>query len=121
MTTLDEQYLSAQKRLAALNQEHAVATARNEQKLAQRDALRDVLIKAGINPDNIDEEIQRLEQEEFKLLSGITKQLDEFESALKSQTTGVAPVLVAPVTPDQVAPPPLLPPSNDTFSDIDIA
>lgn len=82
----EQDYVQLGERLNKLKQQHAVLESQEDQKAKRREELRKQLSEAGINPDEPDKEITRLEKEAEDAFAETKAKIDEFERELKSPT-----------------------------------
>lgn len=87
----EQDYLELGNRLNKLMQQHAVLSSQEDQKAVRRDELRKKLTEAGINPDDPEGEISRLEKEAEDAYAETKAKIDTFEAALKSPQEATPP------------------------------
>jgi hypothetical protein len=120
-------FIALNERLNKLLQRHAVLTAQEEEKAKRSEVIRQALIKAGVNPDEPEKEIARLEAAAKKLLDEATKAVEQFESELTNPAVAQPGPEAMPVAPEPTKEEPKTKPAEaepsmpiDDSEDIDI-
>lgn len=95
-----EEYTKLNEKIHDLGRQHAVLVSQEEAKAKERSELAATLKAAGINPDQPEAEIARLEKEVNDLLEAKRREITQFEVLLKAGPTQTSTVEVEATQPD---------------------